>query len=121
MKAILRRAQSTAGQEGEDAQKILEFENLTINMADFTITYFDKKMELPPKEMELLFFLASHPGRVYTREQLLEQVWDFDYYGDSRTVDVHIKRLREKLPVDADVPWRIKTVWGVGYKFEVSR
>ena len=121
VKAILRRAQTPVGQEGDDDQKILEFENLTINMTDFTITYFGKKMELPPKEMELLYFLASHPGRVYTREQLLEQVWDFDYYGDSRTVDVHIKRLREKLPVDADVPWRIKTVWGVGYKFEVSR
>ena len=121
VKAILRRAQTPVGQEGDDDQKILEFENLTINMTVFTITYFGKKMELPPKEMELLYFLASHPGRVYTREQLLEQVWDFDYYGDSRTVDVHIKRLREKLPVDADVPWRIKTVWGVGYKFEVSR
>ena len=121
VKAILRRAQTPVGQEGDDDQKILEFENLTINMTDFTITYFGKKMELPPKEMEFLYFLASHPGRVYTREQLLEQVWDFDYYGDSRTVDVHIKRLREKLPVDADVPWRIKTVWGVGYKFEVSR
>lgn len=121
VKAILRRTQRANDIEVDDSPKTLEFENLTINMTDFTITYFGKKLDLPPKEMELLYFLASHPGRVYTREQLLEQVWDFDYYGDSRTVDVHIKRLREKLPVDADVPWQIKTVWGVGYKFEISR
>lgn len=118
VKAILRRA--SASEEGSKNREVLEFENLVINMADFTITYFGKKMELPPKEMELLFFLASHAGRVYTREQLLEHVWGLDYFGDSRTVDVHIKRLREKLPMDAPVPWRIKTVWSVGYKFEVD-
>jgi len=99
---------------------ILDFDNLTINMNTYSVEYFGKPMELPPKEMELLFFLANHKNNVFTREQLLEQVWDFDYFGDSRTVDVHIKRLREKFPATAEVSWKIKTVWGVGYKFEVK-
>ena len=80
--------------------------------------YCGKKLELPPKELELLYFLASHPNKVFTREQLLQKVWEFDFYGDSRTVDVHIKRLREKLGEQPS--WQIKTVWGVGYKFEVQ-
>ena len=121
VKAILRRA-GDSGSQGDEAAsgRELVFDKLKINMSDYTVTYFDQVLELPPKEMELLFFLASHANTVFTREQLLEQVWGFDYFGDSRTVDVHIKRLREKFPVDADVNWRIKTGWGVGYKFEVK-
>ena len=88
-------------------------------MDAFELTVKGKKMEAPPKEMELLFYLASSPNRVYTRNQLLDEVWGFDYFGDSRTVDVHIKRLREKLEGVSD-SWGLKTVWGVGYKFEVS-
>ena len=119
VKAIMRR--TTAAAQTDDLHaKDLHFQDLTISMSDFTVTYFGKQMELPPKEMELLYFLASHANIVFTREQLLEQVWGFDYFGDSRTVDVHVKRLREKFPVDAEVNWRIKTVWGVGYKFEVK-
>ncbi len=79
-----------------------------------------KEMDMPPKELELLYFLASHPGMVFTREQLLEQVWGYDYFGDSRTVDVHVKRLREKLTDGEAMGWQIKTVWGVGYKFDVK-
>ena len=82
--------------------------------------YMGKELEMPPKELELLYFLASHPGMVFTREQLLEQVWGYDYFGDSRTVDVHVKRLREKLTEGEKLGWQIKTVWGVGYKFEVK-
>ena len=81
-------------------------------------TYTGKELDMPPKDIELLFFLASHPNKVFTREQLLEQVWGFEYFGDSRTVDVHIKRIREKMPVSEG--WSIKTVWGIGYKFEVK-
>ncbi len=115
VKAVFRRTMNTEPEGNE-----LEFEHLKINMDTFSVTYFDKTMELPPKEMELLHFLASHKNNVFTREQLLESVWGFDYFGDSRTVDVHIKRLREKFPTDAEVNWKIKTVWGVGYKFEVK-
>lgn len=121
VKAILRRAGEGSSQsDNTSVGKELSFEHLHINMSDYTVTYFDQVLELPPKEMELLFFLANHMNTVFTREQLLEQVWGFDYFGDSRTVDVHVKRLREKFPVDAQVNWRIKTVWGVGYKFEVK-
>ena len=77
-------------------------------------------LEMPPKEIELLYYLASHPGMVFTREQLLENVWGYDYFGDSRTVDVHVKRLREKLGAGESMGWQIKTVWGVGYKFDVK-
>jgi DNA-binding response OmpR family regulator len=116
VRAVIRRM---GAQEGGTARE-LSFQELHINMKNYVVTYFGREMELPPKEMELLYFLASHSNIVFTREQLLEQVWGFDYFGDSRTVDVHIKRLREKFPVDAPVNWRIKTVWGVGYKFEVK-
>lgn len=119
VKAIMRRS-AAAAQSDDIHAKDLHYQDLAINMSDFTVTYFGRQMELPPKEMELLYFLASHANIVFTREQLLEQVWGFDYFGDSRTVDVHVKRLREKFPVDAEVNWRIKTVWGVGYKFEVK-
>ena len=83
------------------------------------MTFHGNQIEFPPKELELLYFLASNPNKVFTREQLLEQVWGFDFYGDSRTVDVHIKRIREKLNKETN-NWQIKTVWGVGYKFEVK-
>ena len=114
VKAVLRRSMGT----NEDGQ-IVSYPNLTINISDYTVTLKGENIECPPKELELLYFLASHPNKVFTREQLLEQVWGYDFYGDSRTVDVHIKRLREKLKID-DSNWSIKTVWGVGYKFEVK-
>ena len=97
----------------------LTFEDLIIDMDAFELTVQGKKVDAPPKEMELLFFLASSPNRVYTRNQLLDEVWGFDYFGDSRTVDVHVKRLREKLEGVSE-KWSVKTVWGVGYKFEVQ-
>ncbi len=96
----------------------LEFDRLVIDMDAFTLTVCGQTVDTPPKELELLFHLASSPNRVYTRNQLLDEVWGFDYFGDSRTVDVHIKRLREKLE-DVSPSWSLKTVWGVGYKFEL--
>lgn len=116
VKAVIRRT-GAAPTEGNDE---LVFDRLVINLKNYTVTYMGQQMELPPKEMELLYFLASHANVVFTREQLLDQVWGFESYVESRTVDVHIKRLREKFPPDADVNWCIKTVWGVGYKFEVK-
>ena len=115
IEAVLRRTGS-AGQE--EKSRRLSFEKLTIDMDAFELTVDGKKVDTPPKEMELLFFLASSPNRVYTRNQLLDEVWGFDYFGDSRTVDVHVKRLREKLEGVSEA-WSLKTVWGVGYKFEV--
>ncbi len=115
MEAVLRRSD-----RGIVEKKIrrLVFDNLIIDMDAFELTVSGKKVDTPPKEMELLFYLASSPNRVYTRNQLLDEVWGFDYFGDSRTVDVHVKRLREKLE-GASQSWSLKTVWGVGYKFEV--
>lgn len=113
VKAILRRTNVN-----EDTVKQYSYNNLTVNISDYTVFYYGKELDMPPKEIELLFFLASHPNKVFTREQLLEQVWGFEYFGDSRTVDVHIKRIREKMPVSEG--WSIKTVWGIGYKFEVK-
>lgn len=110
VKAVLRRF----NQEDEHSNVIV-MPNLTIDMDEFVVNYHGKTLQLPPKELELLNHLATHPNRVYTREQLLDQIWGFDYYGDTRTVDVHIKRLREKFTEDDT--WEIKTVWGVGYKF----
>ena len=101
----------------DDVQK-LEFDNLIIDKQSYNIIVGGKKLEIPPKEIELLYFLASSPSRVFTRAQLLDDVWGFDYFGDTRTVDVHIKRLREKLQGASD-QWEIRTVWGVGYKFEI--
>ena len=116
IKAVLRRYQQPDSRdEGE-----LSFPGLTININQYAVTYLGKELDMPPKELELLHFLAAHPNRVFTREQLLEQVWGYDYYGDSRTVDVHVKRLREKLTDGEQHGWQIKTVWGVGYKFEVK-
>ena len=115
IKAVTRRFQAA-----EAPEKELVFPGLTINISQYTVTYMGKALEMPPREIELLYFLASHPGMVFTREQLLEQVWGYDYFGDSRTVDVHVKRLREKLTGGEALGWQIKTVWGVGYKFEVK-
>ena len=115
IKAVIRRFQAADAPEKE-----LVFPGLTINISQYTVTYMGKPLEMPPREIELLYFLASHPGMVFTREQLLEQVWGYDYFGDSRTVDVHVKRLREKLSGGEELGWQIKTVWGVGYKFEVK-
>ncbi len=116
IEAVLRRG---GGQEeGQKPTKRLVFDKLVIDLDAFELIVDGKKVDTPPKEMELLFHLASSPNRVYTRNQLLDEVWGFDYFGDSRTVDVHIKRLREKLEGVSD-QWSLKTVWGVGYKFEV--
>ena len=115
IEAVLRRAERN---NTEKKVRRLSFENLVIDMDAFELTVAGKKVDTPPKEMELLFYLASSPNRVYTRNQLLDVVWGFDYFGDSRTVDVHVKRLREKLE-GASEAWNLKTVWGVGYKFEV--
>ncbi len=116
VKAVLRRS----GTKETENQKEVSFKNLTINIENYELTIKDEQVDAPPKEIELLYFLASNPNRVYTREQLLEEVWGFDYFGDSRTVDVHIKRLREKLE-GAEDGWILKTVWGVGYKFEIKK
>jgi len=113
--AVMRRRE---GGEGPAAKK-LEYDKLVINLDSYELIVDGKKVDTPPKEMELLYHLAASPNRVYTRNQLLDEVWGFDYFGDSRTVDVHIKRLREKLEGVSD-KWSLKTVWGVGYKFEVS-
>ncbi|MEG0767734.1 MAG: response regulator transcription factor [Clostridia bacterium] len=115
IKAVARRYQS-----GDTPSKELVFPGLTINMSRYSVQYVGNELDMPPKELEVLYFLASHTNMVFTREQLLEQVWGFDFFGDSRTVDVHIKRLREKLPGCEEYGWQIKTVWGVGYKFEVK-
>ena len=116
IEAVLRRA---GGISAEKKIRRLVFDKLIIDMDAFELTVAGKKVDTPPKEMELLFYLASSPNRVYTRNQLLDEVWGFDYFGDSRTVDVHVKRLREKLEGVSD-GWSLKTVWGVGYKFEVT-
>ena len=115
IEAVLRR---TCSATTEKKARKLTFDGLVVDMDAFELTVNGKKVDTPPKEMELLFFLASSPNRVYTRNQLLDEVWGFDYFGDSRTVDVHVKRLREKLEGVSE-SWSLKTVWGVGYKFEV--
>ena len=111
--AVLRRTSD----DGKPKSKKLTFDKLVINLDSYELIVDGKKIDTPPKEMELLYHLAATPNRVYTRNQLLDEVWGFDYFGDSRTVDVHIKRLREKLEGVSD-KWALKTVWGVGYKFE---
>jgi len=113
--AVLRR--TSDAEEEAAGEKSLSFDKLTINLDSYELMVDGQRVDTPPKELELLYHLASAPNRVFTRNQLLDEVWGFDYFGDSRTVDVHIKRLREKLEGVSD-QWRLKTVWGVGYKFE---
>lgn len=112
--AVLRRTEIP-----DDTKKRLVFDNMEINLDSYELTVQGQKIDTPPKELELLYHLASTPNRVYTRNQLLDEVWGFDYFGDSRTVDVHIKRLREKVEGVSE-QWALKTVWGVGYKFELT-
>lgn len=115
IKAVLRRTSSVA--EVESRQ--VEFDGLSINLTNYELKVRGEQISTPPKELELIYHLASNPNRVFTRDQLLDEVWGFDYYGDSRTVDVHVKRLREKLE-GVSQSWELKTVWGVGYKFEIK-
>lgn len=117
IKAVLRRS-GPAGTSGGEVKEV-NYDKLSVNMTRYELKVDGKVIDAPPKELELLFHLASNPNRVFTRDQLLDEVWGFEYYGDSRTVDVHIKRLREKLEGVSD-QWSLKTVWGVGYKFEVK-
>lgn len=119
VKAVLRRFQTTQTVKKADDTRQITFPNLVIDLNDYTVTCCGKVLDMPPKELELLHFLASSPNRVFTREQLLDHIWGYDYIGDTRTVDVHIKRLRKKLPENA--VWGLSTVWGVGYKFEVAK
>ncbi len=113
VKAVLRRSGLSDG----DGVKKVEYDKLVVNLTNYELIVDGKQVDTPPKELELIYHLASNPNKVYTRDQLLDEVWGFDYYGDSRTVDVHVKRLREKLEGVSD-QWSLKTVWGVGYKFE---
>jgi len=117
IKAVLRRM--STGTPNENTVREVSYDKLTVNMTRYELRVDGKQVDTPPKELELLYHLASNPNRVFTRDQLLDEVWGFEYYGDSRTVDVHIKRLREKLEGVSD-KWRLKTVWGVGYKFETE-
>ena len=114
VKAVLRRTYND-----EESSKTVKYDKLEINLSNYELIVDGKPIDTPPKELELIFHLAKNPNRVFTRNQLLDEVWGFDYYGDSRTVDVHVKRLREKLEGVSD-KWSLKTVWGVGYKFEVK-
>ncbi|MBQ9965738.1 MAG: response regulator transcription factor [Clostridia bacterium] len=116
IKAVMRR---TNDNDSKDKVNEVRFDKLIVNITNYELVVDGKMIDTPPKELELIYHLASNPNRVYTRDQLLDQVWGFDYYGDSRTVDVHVKRLREKLENVSD-KWSLKTVWGVGYKFEVK-
>jgi len=116
LRAVLRRYGNKPVEKEMDENVV--FENLIINYKNYTVTYHNNELELPPKEFELLYFLATHPNQVFTREKLLDRIWGYEFIGDTRTVDVHIKRIREKL-IHNDI-WSVKTVWGVGYKFEVK-
>ncbi len=118
VKAVLRRSQ---GESEETKDTDLTFPGLTVSLSQYEVRYEGEKVEMPPRELEVLYFLAGHPNQVFTREQLLRQVWDYDFLGDSRTVDVHIKRVREKLPDSEKYGWSIHTVRGVGYKFALER
>ena len=117
VKAVLRRYKAVPETTGESEVKVVSFPDLTINLTNYSVLFMGRNIDMPPKELELLFFMASSPNHVFTREQLLDQIWGYEYIGDTRTVDVHIKRLREKLGDHES--WRIATIWGIGYKFEV--
>lgn len=119
IKAVLRRSNGSSVVEHTEEIKQVSYDNLVINLTNYELKVKGNRVEAPPKEMELLYHLASNPNRVFTRDQLLDEVWGFDYYGDSRTVDVHVKRIREKLEGVSD-KWELKTVWSVGYKFETK-
>ena len=118
VKAVLRRTMGQTEEEEEKADDTLSFPGLTVSLSRYEVFYEGKKLEMPPKELELLYFLASSPNHVFTREQLLDQIWGYEYIGETRTVDVHIKRIREKLTENP--AWSLTTVWGIGYKFEVN-
>jgi DNA-binding response OmpR family regulator len=119
VKAVLRRYKPVVVEEKASDDKVVRYPDLEINMTNYSVTYMGERVDMPPKELELLYFLAASPNHVFTREQLLDQIWGYEYIGDTRTVDVHIKRLREKLN-DHD-KWRLATIWGIGYKFEVQQ
>ncbi|MBQ7954908.1 MAG: response regulator transcription factor [Lachnospiraceae bacterium] len=116
VKAVLRRYKPTAATVETAKEKCVEYPDLIINQTNYSVIYMGASVEMPPKELELLYFLASSPNHVFTREQLLDQIWGYEYIGDTRTVDVHIKRLREKIKDHES--WKISTIWGIGYKFE---
>lgn len=117
VKAVLRRYKPITSIPSAPDVECVEYPDLTINRTNYSVVYMGNTVEMPPKELELLYFLASSPNHVFTREQLLDQIWGYEYIGDTRTVDVHIKRLREK--INDHTNWRIATIWGIGYKFEV--
>ena len=119
VKAVLRRYKPQVAEPEVSDDKVVRYEDLEINMTNYSVNYQGTRIDMPPKELELLYFLASSPNRVFTREQLLDQIWGYEYVGDTRTVDVHIKRLREK--IKDHKTWRIATIWGIGYKFEVQQ
>ncbi|MCI8529424.1 MAG: response regulator transcription factor [Lachnospiraceae bacterium] len=116
-KAVLRRYKPASASSGSSDDKCVQYPDLSINLTNYSVLYRGQTVEMPPKELELLYFLAASPNRVFTREQLLDQIWGYEYLGDTRTVDVHIKRLRAKIKDHAK--WKIATIWGIGYKFEV--
>ena len=118
VKAVLRRFQPVKVESTTIDVKCVEYPDLIINLSNYSVTYHGHPLEMPPKELELLYFLASSPNQVFTREQLLDHIWGYEYMGDTRTVDVHVKRLREKIKDHTN--WKIATVWGIGYKFETS-
>ena len=118
VKAVLRRCKPMPSSPEVSPEKRVEYPDLIINQTNYSVIYMGRTVEMPPKELELLYFLASSPNHVFTREQLLDQIWGYEYIGDTRTVDVHIKRLREKIKDHAS--WKISTIWGIGYKFEVK-
>ncbi|MCM1186920.1 MAG: response regulator transcription factor [Lachnoclostridium sp.] len=118
VKAVLRRYKPTNISMENPNDKCVEYPDLSINLTNYSVVYMGKNVDMPPKELELLYFLASTPNHVFTREQLLDQIWGYEYIGDTRTVDVHIKRLREKIKDHQN--WKISTIWGIGYKFEVK-
>lgn len=119
VRAVLRRFHPTNDQDEEEKPtgEYVKYTDLLINISNYSVQYYGKNIEMPPKELELFYFLASNPNQVFTREQLLDHIWGYEYFGDTRTVDVHIKRLREKIKDHSD--WSLSTVWGIGYKFEV--
>ncbi len=119
VKAVLRRFKPQVQEVQPSDDKVVRYPDLEINMTNYSVTYMGERVDMPPKELELLYFLAASPNHVFTREQLLDQIWGYEYIGDTRTVDVHIKRLREKL--SDHEKWRLATIWGIGYKFEVQQ